>query len=98
MKERKPEKGVKDADFEMTQVERNIQLEQVFKRMLPDVGDHIGKQVMAHLILVLKLEGIVGKNLTTEDINLVKDLKDKLVANPTLRNDLLKTIKTIQKG
>ena len=78
MKERKPEKGVKDADFEMTQVERNIQLEQVFKRMLPDVGDHIGKQVMAHLILVLKLEGIVGKNLTTEDIDRILSIAEEM--------------------
>ncbi len=78
-----------------TQVERNIQLETVYKRMIPHIGDHSGKLLTAHIILILKLEGIIGKELNETDIEMVEGIKEKLINTKSLRNEAMDTIKKI---
>ena len=66
------------------QIERNIQFETVYKRILPGLNNHGGKLLAAQLMLTLKLEGRIGKNLSQRDIDMIESIKDNLLEDPTM--------------
>ena len=92
---KRPAKKQQKLNYEPTQVERNIQLETVYKKMLPHLGDHGGKLVAAHIILILKLEGVIGETLTDDDMKMVEEIKEKLLGDPVLRKETLANIEKI---
>lgn len=84
--------------FEETQVEKNIQLEVIFKKVCASLGDHLGEEFLSHIILVLKLEGIIGKEMGKNDIKMVNEIKEKLINDKDMKEELLDTIKKIKRG
>ena len=81
-----------------TQVERNFQLESLYKQVLPKLGTHSGKMIAAYILLILKLEGVIGKDLTDEHIEMIEDLKQQMTSNQSVCKDTLKTIELLMGG
>ena len=81
--------------FEPTQVERDIQFETVFKRIIPELKNHGGKIVAAQLMLILQLEGVLSENLGEKDIDLLESLKEKMLVDPKLCQELVDILKRL---
>ncbi|RAP31421.1 hypothetical protein DID78_01130 [Candidatus Marinamargulisbacteria bacterium SCGC AG-343-D04] len=84
--------------FSPSQIEKNIQLETVLKKVFPQLGGHVGEELVTHIMLVLKLEGIIGPKMGKDDIKMVQELKEKLLKDANLKKEVLATIKKIKKG
>ena len=66
--------------------------------MCASLGGHLGEEFLSHIILVLKLEGIIGKEMGKNDIKMVNEIKEKLINDKNMREELLDTIKKIKEG
>ena len=82
---------------EVSSVERHLQFEHIFKEVAPKVKSHAGRLIIAQIILVLRLEGIIGKKLSKQDLDFVESLKSKLVNNKEMLNETLKNINNIMR-
>jgi hypothetical protein len=87
-----------DVTFDPTDVERSLQFESVFKEVAPKIKSHAGQLIVTQILLVLRLEGIVGEKLSKSDLELVDDIKNKLVNNKDVLEDTLKQINQIIRG
>ncbi len=95
MKGEKKQGSEMDTLYDLGQVEKNIQLETIYKKILPYIDGHYGELVSAHILLILKLEGIIGKTVSHKDYKMVEDIKKKLLGDSDLKSDLIKNIKNI---
>tara|TARA_Y200000002_G_C22530881_1_gene599663 strand:+ start:259 stop:540 length:282 start_codon:yes stop_codon:yes gene_type:complete len=77
------------------QVEKNIQLETVYRRILPKLNTNFSELISAHILLVLRLEGIVGKKISDNDYKMIEDIKSKLLKNKSMKSELMQNIKDI---
>jgi len=91
------EKKKKNNDFPVSQIEKDIQFETVYKRVLPTLHNNGGKLIAAQLILSLQLEGQLGKQLKTKDISMLDSIKDQLLHDPALCKEAV-TLITILRG
>ena len=78
-----------------SQVEKNIQLEIVYKKILPKLNTNFSELISAHILLVLRLEGIVGKKITDTDYKMIEDIKSKLLKNKDMKQEIMQNIKDI---
>lgn len=85
-----------DYSDEPSQVERDIQFETVYQRILPKLENHGGKLVAAQLMLILQLEGAIGKTLKERDIELLESLKEKLLSDERMCNELVDIIEKLK--
>lgn len=60
------------------------------ERVLPHLGKDESKIVSALIILALKLEGIIGKDISEEDSKLIEILKDCVIGDETKRDSAIK--------
>ena len=77
------------------QVEKNIQLETVYKRILPKLNTNFSELISAHILLVLRLEGVVGKKISDNDYKMIEDIKSKLLKNKSMKSEIMQNIKDI---
>lgn len=77
------------------QVEKNIQLETVYKRILPKLNTNFSELISAHILLVLRLEGVVGKKISDNDYKMIEDIKSKLLKNKSMKSEMMQNIKDI---
>ena len=77
------------------QVEKNIQLETVYRRILPKLNTNFSELISAHILLVLRLEGIVGKKISDNDYKMIEDIKSKLLKNKSMKSEMMQNIKDI---
>jgi hypothetical protein len=77
------------------QIEKNIQLETVYKRILPKLNTNFSELISAHILLVLRLEGVVGKKISEDDHKMIEDIKTKLLKNKSMKSEIMQNIKDI---
>ncbi len=85
-----------DALFDATQIEKNIQFETLYKCMMPHLNNNYSELVAAHLLLILKLEGVVGETITEKDMAMIEDMKTKIFDDSDLSKEVLRVIKSIK--
>ena len=95
-------KSKKNADvevtFDPTNVERSLQFESIFKEVAPKIKTHAGRLIVTQILLVLRLEGVIGKKLSKKELTMVEDIKNKLVNNKEILSETLKNINDIIRG
>lgn len=65
---------------------RNALFETVFSRLAPYIGHSEAQVVLAQVMITLKLEGIVGKDLTARDVAKLNLIRDAVLQNPQKRD------------
>ena len=75
------------------QEEKNIQLETVYKQVLPKLNSNYSELVSAHILLVLRLEGIVGNSVSEDDYKMIEGIKSKLLKDKKMKSEMIKNIK-----
>ncbi|NQY73301.1 MAG: hypothetical protein HRT90_00905 [Candidatus Margulisbacteria bacterium] len=55
------------------------QFQTVLKNILPHIGRDEEKIIQAEVMLALKLEGVIGKELSSEDSKLINIIKDSIL-------------------
>ena len=76
-------------------MKKNIQLETVYKRILPKLNTNFSELISAHILLVLRLEGVVGKKISDNDYKMIEDIKAKLLKNKSMKSEMMQNIKDI---
>ena len=61
----------------------------VLKNILPYLGSDEGKIVLAQVMITLKLEGIIGKELTTQQKKMLHVLKESILQHPHKKTEAL---------
>ena len=84
--------------FPLTQVEKDIQFETIYKLMMPHLNNNFSEYVAAHILLILKLEGVIGDKIGNKDIKMIEDLKENIFKDKNLHSNILNTIKIIKKA
>ena len=67
------------------------------ERVLPHLGKDESKIVSALIILALKLEGIIGKEISEKDSKLIEILKDCVIDDEEKRDSALKIAERLTK-
>lgn len=75
------------------QEEKNIQLETVYKQVLPKLNSNYSELVSAHILLVLRLEGIVGNSVSEDDYKMIEGIKSKLLKDKKMKSEMIQNIK-----
>ena len=61
----------------------------VLKRLLPYLGTNEGKIILAQVMIILKLEGILGKTYSDHDKKMVKSIHDSIMRAPSKKSEAL---------
>lgn len=79
-------------DFHLgsSDVERRHKFQEVLKNILPYLGSDEGKIVLAQIMITLKLEGIIGKSLTSRDEKMLKVIKEAIMSKPSRKREALR--------
>lgn len=75
--------------------EKQGQFEKVFKALMPYVGLNQPKLILAQVMVVLKLEQLVGKQMTDQDIDMIRVIKDSILEQPEKKQQSLKFIQRL---
>ena len=86
-----------DPFFEPTEIERQYKFREVLKNVLPYLGSSEGKIVLAEVMIALKLEGIIGKTLSTQDTKMLKTLHESIMITPVKKQDALRFARRLLK-
>jgi hypothetical protein len=70
---------------------------QTLQKILPHLGKDESKIISALIILALKLEGIVGKELSEKDSKMIEILKNCIVEDDDKRDSALKLAERLTK-
>ena len=79
-----------DVDFLPTIVERRHKFQEVLKSILPHLGSNETKIILAEILIALKLEGLVGKTLSTRDTKMIRVLHEAIHGEPTKKRQALR--------
>ena len=85
-----------DALFDLSQLEKDIQMETIFKNMLPKLNNNFSELVAANVLLVLKLEGVIGDSLNDSDIEMINRIKDKIFSDKKMHSEFLRVVRSIK--
>ena len=81
---------------------RKQELHQKFIETLQNVLPHLGKDeskiVSALIILALKLEGIIGKDISEKDSKLIEILKEMIIQNEEKKDSAIKIAERLMKA
>ena len=61
----------------------------VLRRLLPYLGSNDGKIVLAQVMIILKLEGILGKSYSDHDKKMVKSIHESIMNEPKKKSEAL---------
>jgi hypothetical protein len=88
--------GDVDKLFNVDEVERNIQLETIYKFLLSDLDSDFSEMIAAYFLLVLKLDGVVGKDIKKQDMRMVESMKQKLFTDKSMHKEMIEQLKKIK--
>ncbi len=71
-------------------VEKHAIFKGVLKNILPYIGSDEGKIILTEVMIALKLEGIVGKELNSHETKMVNVIKDAILREPKKKRQALK--------
>ena len=71
---------------------------QTLQKVLPHLGKDESKIISSLIILALKLEGIIGKDLTDDDSKLIEILKSSIMNNDDQKNAALMLAESVRKN
>ncbi|MBT3260940.1 hypothetical protein HOC37_03140 [bacterium] len=63
--------------------------QEILKNILPHIGTDEEKVIQAEVLLALKLEGIVGENLTKSDTKLIRIIKETILVDANKKEEAL---------
>ena len=78
--------------------ELHEQIVSTLKQVLPHLGTDESKIVSALIILALKLEGIIGKEISEKDSNLIDILRECVIGDEEKRDTALKIAENLTKA
>ena len=84
-----------EVTFDPTNVERSLQFESIFREVAPKIKSHAGRLIVTQILLVLRLEGVIGSKLSKKELAMVEDIKNKLVNNKEVLSETLNNINKI---
>ena len=84
-----------EVSFDPTNVERSLQFESIFREVAPKIKSHAGRLIVTQILLVLRLEGVIGSKLSKKELAMVEDIKNKLVNNKEVLSETLNNINKI---
>ena len=84
--------------FELSQTEKDIQLETIYKCMLPKLSNNFSELIAAHILLILKLEGVIGDTLKPSDVEMIEGIKEKIFKDKSMHKEFLKIVKSLKGG
>lgn len=68
---------------------------QIYTQLLPSIGTSDSDRIVAQIIIILKLEGLIGETLSDRDIQLIHTLKHTVMNSPHNREFALSLAKTL---
>lgn len=71
-------------------LEKQQQFEQILKDILPHLGSDEVKIIVTQVMVALKLEGLIGKELTSRDKKMVNVIKDSILMEPGKKREALR--------
>lgn len=69
--------------------ENKQRFEQILQTVLPVIGTHEGKTIIAEILVALKLEGVIGSSLSDRETEMIKIIKDAIVESPMQKQEAL---------
>jgi len=69
----------------------------LLKQILPQLGEDQNKIILAEVMLALKQEGLIGKNLTKNDSYLINLIKETILNSPDEMKKALTLANTLKK-
>ena len=63
--------------------------EEILKVVLPNIGARSAKIVLVQVMVALKLEGIVGKEMTSGDVKMIKVIKDSIMLDQDKKKNMV---------
>ncbi|MGE4169251.1 MAG: hypothetical protein AB7F28_00840 [Candidatus Margulisiibacteriota bacterium] len=76
--------------FMVSSKEKQSKFEAVLKSILPHLGTHEGRIILAEVMIALKLEGIIGKQLSEHDAKMVGVINQSIVGTPYRKLEALR--------
>jgi len=65
----------------------------LLKEVIPKIGQDSNNIILAEVMLILKQEGIIGKELTKEDEKLIKNIKETIFLSPEITQKAIRDAK-----
>lgn len=78
--------------------EKRVRFEEVMAAILPQLGSHRGKIVAAQVMIALKIEGILDRDLDDKEIHMIQTIKDAVLSDPDRQKQALSYAKFKQLG
>tara|TARA_B100001989_G_C24430877_1_gene408952 strand:+ start:330 stop:638 length:309 start_codon:yes stop_codon:yes gene_type:complete len=82
--------------FDISQIEKDVQLETIYKCMLPKLGNNFSQLIAAHILLILKLEGIIGEDLSKADMDMIESIKEKIFTDKKMHKEFLNIVQSLK--
>jgi hypothetical protein len=83
-------------DFSLAPVgEGEEKFNSVLKNVLPYLGSSEGKIVLAEVLIALKIEGIIGNQLSVRDTKMVKAIKESIMVLPERKQEAIQYAKKL---
>jgi hypothetical protein len=78
--------------------QKQANLEEVLRKMLPHVGSDLNKLVLTQVMIILKLENVIDESVSSEDSKqMIKVIKDSIMNDPDKRHQTLRLIQKLLK-
>ena len=71
---------------------------EILKQVLPYLGKDHSKIIYAQVMLALKLEGVIGKDLSKKDSHMVNVIKEAIMASDDRKEEALLVAERIMRG
>ena len=98
-KRKKPSsKGGSSMELVHNTAKKQADLETVLRKMLPHVGSNLNALVLTQVMVVLKLENVIGEDISTDDSKqMIKVIKNSIMNDPDKRHQTLRLIQKLLK-
>jgi len=77
--------------------ERQAKFEEIFRSVGPHIDTQPAKLVMIQLMISLRMEGLIGKELTEKEMKMLRVIHDSVMLNHEKRHDALKLAQRLLK-
>ncbi len=86
---------LENSSDELTQLPKPEQFKGLLKALMPVIGQDEERIIFAQVLLILKLEGLVGDVLTPPDLQLIDVLYQSILAIPEKREEAMSIAKDL---
>ena len=84
-------------ETETAQLSRHTRFVSILQQILPQIGKESEKIIHAQVMLALKLEGLIGKDLTQSDEQLIEVIKESILESEQKTEEALLMAKRVLK-